>query len=79
MVAAAVALSEGRRPFGVWRDHFLWTGPGFVAGGAVVGMTMAPAGRFGSAMAPLSLLCLYLIYASYRVYLRKVHQLEENQ
>jgi hypothetical protein len=79
MVAAAVALSEGKRPLGVWRDHFLWTGPGFVAGGAVVGMTMAPAARFGSVFAPLSLLCLYLIYASYSVYLQKVRQLEDNQ
>lgn len=79
MVAAAVALSESQRPLGVWRDHFLWTGPGYVAGGAVVGMTMAPAGRFGSAVAPLGLLCLYLIFASYGVYPRKVHQLEENQ
>jgi signal transduction histidine kinase len=79
MVAVAVALSQGERPLSVWRDHFLWTGPGFVAGGAVVGMAAALAARFGSAVASLSLLCLYLVYSSYRIYLEKMHQLEDNQ
>jgi signal transduction histidine kinase len=79
MVAIAVALSQGKGPLGVWRDHFLWTGPGFVAGGAVVGMAIALAARFGSAVASLSLLCLYLIHHSYSIYLQKMHQLEDNQ
>jgi len=79
MVAVAVALSQGKRPLGVWRDHFLWTGPGFVAGGVIVGMAAALAARFGSAVASLSLLCLYLVYHSYSIYLQKMHQLEDNQ
>lgn len=79
MVAVAVALSQGKRPLGVWRDDFLWTWPGFVAGGAVVGMAAALAAGFGSAVASLSLLCLYLLYCSFSIYLQKVHQLEDNQ
>jgi signal transduction histidine kinase len=79
MVAVAVALSQGKSPVGVWRDHFLWTGPGFVAGGAVVGMATALATHFGSAVASLSLLCLYLVHQSYSAYLQRMHQLEDNQ
>jgi signal transduction histidine kinase len=40
---------------------------------------MALAARFGSAVASLSLLCLYLVYHSYSIYLEKMHQLEANQ
>jgi signal transduction histidine kinase len=79
MVAVAVALSQGESPPRVWRDHFLWTGPGFVVGGAVVGLALALAARFGGAVASLSLLCLYLVYHSYSIYLQKMHQLEDNQ
>jgi signal transduction histidine kinase len=79
MVAVAVALVQGQRPLRVWRDHFLWTGPGFVAGGAVVGMAMLLATRFGSAVASLSLVCLFLVYQSYGIYLQKMHQLEDSE
>lgn len=79
MVAVVVALSQGQSPPRVWRDHFLWTGPGFVAGGIVVGLAMMLAARFGSAVASLSLLCLFLVYQSYSIYLQKMHQLEDSQ
>ena len=78
MVAVAVALAQGKRPLGVWRDGYLWTAPGFLAGGAVVRLATALAAGLGSG-AVLSLLWLYLVYYSYSIYLRKVHQLEDNQ
>lgn len=32
LVALAIAMSTRRNPWELWRDHFLWTGPGYFAG-----------------------------------------------
>jgi diguanylate cyclase (GGDEF)-like protein/putative nucleotidyltransferase with HDIG domain len=79
MVAVVVALSQRKAPLRVWRDDFLWTAPSYVAGGILVAVVFQLATRWGSAVAALSLLCLYLLYSSYNTYLQKVRQLEDNQ
>jgi putative nucleotidyltransferase with HDIG domain len=35
LTATAIALSSRRPPFAVWREHFLWLGPGYAAGACV--------------------------------------------
>ncbi len=35
LIASAIALDTRRSPFAVWREHFLWLGPGYLAGACV--------------------------------------------
>jgi putative nucleotidyltransferase with HDIG domain len=35
LIAFAIALSTGQRPFTVWRTHFMWLGPGYAAGACI--------------------------------------------
>lgn len=35
LIATAVAFDTRRSPLGVWRQHFLWLGPGYAAGACV--------------------------------------------
>ncbi len=35
LIATAIAFDTGRRPLRVWREHFLWLGPGYAAGACV--------------------------------------------
>ncbi len=35
LIASAIALDARRSPFAVWREHFLWLGPGYLAGACV--------------------------------------------
>jgi putative nucleotidyltransferase with HDIG domain len=35
LTATAIAFSTRRRPFAVWREHFMWLGPGYAAGACV--------------------------------------------
>ncbi|MFL6278481.1 MAG: HD-GYP domain-containing protein, partial [Vicinamibacterales bacterium] len=35
LIATAIAFTKKRSPFAVWREHFLWLGPGYAAGACV--------------------------------------------
>lgn len=35
LIATAIAFETRRTPFSVWRQHFLWLGPGYLAGACV--------------------------------------------
>src|SRR5436190_403730 len=35
LIATAIAFAKKRSPFSVWREHFLWLGPGYAAGACV--------------------------------------------
>jgi putative nucleotidyltransferase with HDIG domain len=35
LTAAAIAFAKKRSPFDIWREHFLWLGPGYAAGACV--------------------------------------------
>ena len=35
LIAVAIGLHTGQRPFEVWRSHFMWLGPGYLAGASV--------------------------------------------
>lgn len=35
LIATAIAFDTRRTPFSVWRQHFLWLGPGYLAGACV--------------------------------------------
>jgi putative nucleotidyltransferase with HDIG domain len=35
LIATAIALDTRRSPLAVWREHFLWLGPGYLAGACV--------------------------------------------
>lgn len=79
MVSTAVALSQRASLWKTWRDGYLWTAPSYLAGAAVVATAGLLQSRCGSAVAALSLLCLYLVYYSYRCCLDRVHQLQASE
>ena len=71
-ISLAVALSEGAKPLKVWRENFFWTFPGYLyaacaSGGAAVLYGTMRAGSF------LLLPPVYLVYASYKLYLDKIN------
>lgn len=35
LIAIAIGLHTAQRPFDVWRSHFMWLGPGYLAGASV--------------------------------------------
>ena len=35
LIATAIAFAKKRSPFSIWREHFLWLGPGYAAGACV--------------------------------------------
>ncbi len=66
--AAVIALCTGQRVVTVWRESFLWTAPGYFAGGAIgtVGALACGSGDW-----PLLLVLTpvaYLTYSAYAVY-----------
>lgn len=41
LIAVAIALHSGQRPFAVWRAHFMWLGPGYAAGASIALLLVA--------------------------------------
>jgi hypothetical protein len=75
LLCAAMALSESRSPFAVWRDRFSWAGLHFLAFGAL-GLLAATADAQLGAVALLAFLVPALLLAhSMRAALERAHRL----
>lgn len=72
LVASAIALSTGRRPWVVWREDFLWSASSFmVAGTAGAGAAIIiERGQHWPAM--LMLAPVYLVYWTYRLFVGRL-------
>ncbi len=74
IVAAIIALTEAKPVLKVWRENFLWTGPQYICGAAVVGAMHVCNSRFGWEYAALAFPAIYLLDRSYRVYLSRLQE-----
>ncbi|HLH42097.1 MAG TPA: HD domain-containing phosphohydrolase [Bryobacteraceae bacterium] len=72
-VAAAIALTEGKRTGAVWRETYLWTFPNYLAGAAVAWAVSAVGKTLGW---QTSLLVLPVVYFISRSHSLHIHRLE---
>jgi diguanylate cyclase (GGDEF)-like protein/putative nucleotidyltransferase with HDIG domain len=71
-VGAIICLTEGKTFSTLWRDNFFWTGPYYVAGGALAGLFHYWNRYAGWETAVLVFPIVYLIYSSYNLYLGRL-------
>jgi signal transduction histidine kinase/ActR/RegA family two-component response regulator len=69
LVAAAIALSTGRRAIDVWRNDFLWSGVTFMVAGTVGAIAAVVIDRGDHWLAVLLLAPVYLTYRTYHQFL----------
>ncbi len=75
-VAVIIALCTGARPFPLWRQTFLWTGPSYFAGACFSTLAMVLFGRHLSSILLFASPVIYFTYQSYAVYVARA---EENR
>lgn len=74
VVAAIIALTEGKKLHLVWRDNFFWTAPQYIFGAALTGVIHVCNAQFGWQYAVLVFPGIYLLDRSYRVYLCRLQE-----
>jgi len=74
LVAGVISLSDDHPFLRNWVTNFFWTGPAYVAGAALAAAMILGAQRFGTWALLLSVLPLYVLYFSLRLYADKVRQ-----
>jgi diguanylate cyclase (GGDEF)-like protein len=72
LVAAAIALSTKQPILRTWHTNFFWSAPGYFAGAVAAALAAAFVERAGYWFAALTLVPLYLVYRTYKVYLGRV-------
>jgi putative nucleotidyltransferase with HDIG domain len=72
LIAAYIALSQGERLFGVWREHFLWTGVSYLGSGVSAVAACLVAGSLGQYALILPAGMMLIVYAFYGTYFGKI-------
>jgi len=72
LVAAAIALSSHERVHRVWHSNFLWSAPSYFVSFAAAALTALLVRQTGYWLAPLTLAPLYLTYRSYKIYMGRI-------
>jgi PAS domain S-box-containing protein len=72
LVAGAIALSARRRPWTVWHDNFLWSGPSFMVASAAGAIAAVVVKRGDIWLSILMLAPVYLTYRSYQLFLGRI-------
>lgn len=75
-LSVVIGLTEGKNPWSVWRESFLWTFPNYLAGAAAVWVVGELDHRLGWQAGALLVPIIYVVYRSHRSY---VERLEEAQ
>jgi diguanylate cyclase (GGDEF)-like protein/putative nucleotidyltransferase with HDIG domain len=73
-ISGIIGLSEGRSVAGVWRDSYLWTSPQYMLGGLIAIGLHYLTNRIQLVGMLAIFPILYLVYCSYRVYLRRIEE-----
>ena len=73
-VAGIISLTAREGLWKVWRENFLSTAPQYLMGAALAGVIKLGADQIGWQWSLLVAPALYLIYGSYRVYLRRLEE-----
>jgi len=72
LVAAAIALSSHERVHRVWHSNFLWSAPSYFVSFGAAALTATLVKQTGYWLAPLTLAPLYLTYRSYKIYMGRI-------
>jgi len=72
LVAAVIALTEGKSIGKVWRATYLWSFPYYLLGAATAGLFEIAKHRLGWQTSMLVAPVTYLVYRSYRLYLGRL-------
>jgi signal transduction histidine kinase/ActR/RegA family two-component response regulator len=72
LIAVAIALSTGRRPWVVWRDDFLWSAASFMVAGSAGAAAAVVIARGQHWTAILLLAPVYLVYCTYRLFVGRL-------
>ncbi|HBY60921.1 MAG TPA: hypothetical protein DEH78_13950 [Solibacterales bacterium] len=78
LVAAVVALTEGKPVHRIWRECYFWCFPYYLLGAAVAGGFHYISSAIGWQAALLLLPVFYVVYGSYRLYLDKLEGEKEH-
>lgn len=78
LVAVAIALTTGRRPWTVWRDEFQWSGASFMVAGAAGAMAALVIERGNPWVAVLLVAPIYLTYRSYQLFVGRLEDEERH-
>ncbi len=71
-IAIVIALTEGKRPWIVWRESYFWSFPNYLVGAAVAWIVNAAARVLGWQTSLLLLPILYVIYRSHSLYINRL-------
>ena len=72
LVAAVIALTEGKSLGKVWRTSYLWSFPYYLLGAATAGLFEVAKHHLGWQTSMLVAPVMYLVYRSYRLYLGRL-------
>lgn len=70
-VAGVIALTENKSVLGVWKDGYLWSFPYYLVGASIAAGYGALSRWVGWEVLILAIPVIYLIFRSYRLYMRK--------
>ena len=73
-IATVIALTEGKRPWSVWRESYLWSFPNYLVGAAVAWIVDAASKLLGWQTSLLLLPILYVIYRSHSLYVSRLEE-----
>jgi signal transduction histidine kinase/ActR/RegA family two-component response regulator len=79
LVAAAIALSTGRRVWDVWHNDFLWSGASFMVAGTAGAIAAIVIDRGQQWLAVLMLAPVYLTYRTYQLFVGRLELLERER
>jgi putative nucleotidyltransferase with HDIG domain len=71
-IAAVIGLTEGRRPWTVWRESYFWSFPNYLVGAAVAWTMKLAAAWIGWQASLLLLPVLFVIYRSHSIYVNRL-------
>lgn len=72
LIAGVVAFTEGRNPFRVWRDSYLWSFPYYLVAAPLVALLSGLSRLVGWQTWLLILPLLYAVYRTFRLYVERL-------
>ncbi len=72
LVAIAIGLTSGQRPWQVWDTNFLWTAPSYFVGAGAAAAGVALWNTDQGWLLPLAAAPVYLTFRSYSIYLDRI-------
>ena len=73
-ISGVISLTEHKNFLAVFRESYLWTAPQYLVGATVAAVFSALSYRFGWDWALLIVPVMFVVYGSYRVYLRRLEE-----